>query len=161
VLGAGDHELSPEFDGVVGRVPVPGLGYAHDRVRRVMDHYLKGEDTSVAGEPRVQYYLTGADEWRSADTWPPAEASSVGLYLDSDGHADAIPSDGRLILSTTGGTGSGPSALDRYRYDPSAPADHWVSRNVWEMARVSGRSAAPGGSAGRARLHGRGADDRP
>ena len=138
VLGAGDHELSPEFDGFVGRVPVPGLGYAHDRVRRVMDHYLKGEDNDVGSEPRVQYYLTGADEWRSADSWPPAEANGVGLYLHSDGHADAIPSDGCLSPSATGEAGPGPSAVDRYRYDPSAPAAHWVSRNVWEMARVMG-----------------------
>ena len=133
VLGAGDHELSPEFSGVAGRTPVPGLGFTHDRVRRFMDHYLKGEDNGVGEEPRVRYYLTGADEWRTADTWPPPEATCPELFLRSDGGAAAAPSDGRLSSSP-----SGEPAADHYLYDPTDPAAHWLDRNVWEMAGVMG-----------------------
>jgi putative CocE/NonD family hydrolase len=133
VLGAGDHELSPEFSGAAGRTPVPGLGFTHDRVRRFMDHYLKGEDNGVADEPRVHYYLTGADEWRTADTWPPASASPQELFLQSGGSAATDLSDGRLSPSAPGAL-----AADHYRYDPSDPAAHWLDRNIWEMAGVMG-----------------------
>jgi hypothetical protein len=134
VLGAGDHELSPEFEGVAGRTPVPGLGFTHDRVRRFMDHYLKGADNGVGDEPRVRYYLTGADAWRGADDWPPAGTTSEELFLQGSGNgASAGSPDGRLSPSPPG-----ESPPDHYRYDPSDPARPWLGRSVWEMATTMG-----------------------
>jgi uncharacterized protein len=133
VLGAGDHELSPEFTGFAGRTPVPGLGFTHDRVRRFMDHYLKGEDNGVADEPRVRYYLTGAGEWRAAGAWPPEDTAVVELYLHGGGRAAAGASGGGLSR-----TAPGESAADHYLYDPADPAGFWLGRNVWEMASAMG-----------------------
>jgi predicted acyl esterase len=55
--------------------------------------------------PRITYYLMGANEWRAADVWPPAEARSVEIFLHSQGRLSlqAPPED---------------SAVDRYIYDP-------------------------------------------
>ncbi|RDH79795.1 CocE/NonD family hydrolase [Mycolicibacterium moriokaense] len=35
------------------------------------DHWLKGHDTGILDGPAVRYYLPGADDWRTAETWPP------------------------------------------------------------------------------------------
>jgi len=133
MLGAGDHELTPELEGVAGRTPVPGLGFTHDRVCRFMDHYLKDGDNGVGDEPRVRYYLTGADQWRSTDTWPPPEATCVELFLMGGGSAAADQAGGRLSASAID-----ESAPDHYRYDPSDPAAPWLGRNVWQMAKTMG-----------------------
>ena len=70
MIGATDHELSPEFTGKIGRVPIANHGYAHDRVKEFMDHWLKGEDNALARGGRVRYFTIGRDEWRTADEWP-------------------------------------------------------------------------------------------
>ncbi len=56
------------------------------------DHYLKGIDNGVDREPPVTYYVMGdvddpsapGNEWRTADTWPPTEATLTPLYLHPD-----------------------------------------------------------------------------
>ena len=52
------------------------------------DHWLKGADTGVTEGPPIRYMLTGADEWRATDTWPPPEASMRELALRWDGILD-------------------------------------------------------------------------
>jgi putative CocE/NonD family hydrolase len=49
------------------------------------DHWLKGADTGILDGPPIRYWLPGADEWRTATEWPPAEARFVELALRSDG----------------------------------------------------------------------------
>src|SRR5262249_40587642 len=49
------------------------------------DHWLKDADTGVTERPRVRYFLPGADEWRTADHWPPAEGAIVEYALRADG----------------------------------------------------------------------------
>jgi hypothetical protein len=66
------------------------------------DCYLRGEKTSYADEPAVRYFLTGADEFRTADTWPPKGAKHTTYYLGAgptgsltslnDGGLDTAPS---------------------------------------------------------------------
>ena len=36
------------------------------------DHYLKGRQTPYLKEPNVRYFVGGADEFKTAETWPPA-----------------------------------------------------------------------------------------
>jgi predicted acyl esterase len=44
------------------------------------DQWLKGRDTGILDGPRVRYWMPGADEWRTSDTWPPpAEYLEVQL----------------------------------------------------------------------------------
>jgi len=140
MLAATDHELSPEFIGKVGRVPVRGHGWSHDRVRRFMDWHLKGEG-DFGSSPRVQYYVTGADEWRGADDWPPRRIELQDWYLRSRGHAGAAGGgDGRLEPEGSASAkeaAAGSSAerpADELVYDPADPVQAWCGRNVWSAA---------------------------
>jgi predicted acyl esterase len=49
------------------------------------DHWLKGRDTGITEGPPIRYFLPGADEWRTADSWPPSHAPHRELALRADG----------------------------------------------------------------------------
>ncbi|OBF56323.1 peptidase S15 [Mycobacterium sp. 852002-50816_SCH5313054-b] len=49
------------------------------------DHWLKGRDTGITDGPPIRYFLPGADEWRTADSWPPSHAPHRELALRADG----------------------------------------------------------------------------
>ena len=53
----------------------------HDEILRWYDHWLKGIDTGIMDEPRVRYWLMGANEWRTGESWPLAETQWVEYYL--------------------------------------------------------------------------------
>lgn len=69
------------------------------------DHWLKGIDNGVTSRPRVQYYVTGANQWRSAPTWPVPEARPTRYFLGDGRLSLAVPKPGR----------------DSFRYDPDDP----------------------------------------
>lgn len=75
---------------------------------RWYDHWLNGTATGVLDEPRVRYFLMGANEWRTADTWPPPEAELVPYYLRQGG-ALSRDEPGRK------------EGADGYEYDPAKP----------------------------------------
>ena len=52
------------------------------------DHWLKGSDTGILDGPPIRYVLPGADEWRTADQWPPAHSSVAEWSLGADGQLD-------------------------------------------------------------------------
>jgi uncharacterized protein len=81
------------------------------------DHWLKGVDNGVTDMPRVQYYVIGANEWRSADEWPVPDARPTRFYLRSGGAAGERMDDG--VLSYRSPTANEPP--DRYVYDPGDP----------------------------------------
>jgi hypothetical protein len=45
------------------------------------DCYLKGQKTSYLDEPAVRYFVTGADRFESAATWPPRNVTYTPFYL--------------------------------------------------------------------------------
>ncbi|WP_204079702.1 CocE/NonD family hydrolase [Mycobacterium riyadhense] len=53
------------------------------------DHWLKGRDTGITDGPPIRYFLPGADEWRTADSWPPSAAPHRELALRADGLLEA------------------------------------------------------------------------
>lgn len=57
--------------------------------------------------PRVIYFLMGANEWQTADEWPPPNTQAIALYLRSDR---------RLSTESDEVNDS-----DTYRYDPTNP----------------------------------------
>jgi len=77
------------------------------------DYWLKGIDNGVLDEPRVRYYLMGAQGeqeapgniWKTASSWP-VPATPTAYFLRSDG-----------TLATSASTGSPLS----YLYDPADP----------------------------------------
>jgi len=68
------------------------------------DRHLRGAERDL---PPVEYFLMGANEWRTADQWPPAGATTREL---------ALASDGRLTDTATG-----EARYDEYVYDPDDP----------------------------------------
>ena len=87
-------------------------------IARFFDRWLKPEDNGFEKDtPKVQYYAMGANEWRSADAWPPKSAKTMTLYLDSDGGANSLFGNGQLRREKPRGKG----AADRFVYDPTVP----------------------------------------
>ncbi len=80
------------------------------------DHYLRGRDNGIERLPAVTYYQMGdvfddsapGNQWRTADTWPPAGFEPKPFYLLADQR-----------LSSTGGDAAG--QVD-WTYDPADPA---------------------------------------
>jgi putative CocE/NonD family hydrolase len=55
----------------------------HGEILRWYDHWLKGIDTGIMAQPPVRYWLMGANEWRTAEAWPPKNIEWTKLYLQS------------------------------------------------------------------------------
>jgi putative CocE/NonD family hydrolase len=78
------------------------------------DHFLKGKDNGVAGTPRVDYFLMGANVWKTAPSWPLPTTKPTAYFLSGSGGADR---EGQLV--------DAPPATDPpdgYTYDPRFPA---------------------------------------
>jgi len=81
------------------------------------DYWLKGEDNGILDRlPRVQYYMMGANEWKSSSSWPPEGTEMVTYYIDSDKGANSLYGDGRLSTVKPSDTGR-----DIFVYDPMNP----------------------------------------
>jgi len=80
------------------------------------DYWLKGIDNGVTEMPKVQYYLMGAGEWRSAEAWPLPGTEFTKFYLHSGGGANTRNGDGRLSTQAPGD-----EPADRFTYDPANP----------------------------------------
>jgi hypothetical protein len=79
------------------------------------DHFLKGVDNDVAGTPRVDYFLMGANKWKSATSWPLPQTRWTKYYLSGSGQ---MPNRAGSLSPTR------PSAEppDSFVYDPQYPA---------------------------------------
>ncbi len=55
----------------------------HQEILKWNDYWLKGIDTGIMAEPPVKYWMMGANEWRTAQDWPPPEAQWTKFYLNS------------------------------------------------------------------------------
>ena len=84
---------------------------------RWFDHWLKGRSTGALDTAPVRYFMMGRDEWRDAETWPPAGTREHAWYLSSGGHANTALGDGVLTVSFP----SSAEPEDRYAYDPRDP----------------------------------------
>lgn len=70
--------------------------------------YAANKDQRLDTWPRVIYYLMGANQWRTAEAWPPLETHTVPFFLQSAG---------RLTLMAP----THACEPDRYTYDPRNP----------------------------------------
>ncbi|MEO8451357.1 MAG: CocE/NonD family hydrolase [Gemmatimonadota bacterium] len=85
-------------------------------VQRWFDHWMKGVENGVTQEPKVRAYQMGSNQWKSYDAWPPKSAELVPYYLDSDGSANSVAGNGRLITAKPARPNT-----DRFSYDPMHP----------------------------------------
>jgi hypothetical protein len=81
------------------------------------DRFLKGDQrTRLDTLPKVTYYTMGSNKWQTSDTWPPAGAGPMTLYLSSGGKANTLDGDG--ALTTAPPVADSP---DTFTYDPMNP----------------------------------------
>ena len=81
------------------------------------DHFLKGEDNQILQKtPKVRYYTMGMNKWQTSDTWPPAGAQPMTLFLASGGKANSLNGDGALAAAAPGA-----DTPDSFTYDPMNP----------------------------------------
>ncbi len=82
------------------------------------DHWLKGRDTGIMDGPPIRYFLPGADQWRTADAWPPPQASQaphreLALRADATLSEDEGEPGGREFMVLGSGLGRvKPSTID-------------------------------------------------
>ena len=97
------------------------------------DHWLKDQDTGILEGPPIRYWLPVADEWRTADSWPPPGYDLRELILSADGSLEEAgePAGSREYLTL----GSG---LNRARTSPTDPPPFltWTTRPLeqdWDV----------------------------
>jgi uncharacterized protein len=73
-------------------------------------HYLKDKSADL---PEAYMFLTGLNEWRRLNEWPPANRTPTRLYLESGGRLSALaPAE------------TGDNAFDEYISDPNRPVPY-------------------------------------
>jgi hypothetical protein len=80
------------------------------------DHWLRNQGSGVLDLPKVQYYVIGKGEWRSANQWPVPEMRPVSYYLSSTKGANTSAGDGTLTTWVAPRPGR-----DTLTYDPEHP----------------------------------------
>lgn len=81
------------------------------------DYWLGGQKNGILEKtPKVQYYVMGANEWKSSEVWPPKNAKMEKFYLSSNGDANSLFGNGKLTKEIPGKEKS-----DSFTYDPMNP----------------------------------------
>lgn len=93
------------------------------------DYKLKGIANDIPHTPTVEYYDTGVNEWKQANTWPPQEITWTKMYLNSDSDKQhATFEEGRLQWSANDITGK-----KSYVYNPDNPAPQLIDMSENEI----------------------------
>ena len=117
VIGVGGHAGSGPKIGELDFGPDPELSET-ETMLRWYDHLLKNIPNGIDQEKPVKIFVMGINQWRDEDDWPLARAKTTPFFLQSDGHANSLQGDGRLVLQLA----KTPSGSDKIRYDPANPA---------------------------------------
>lgn len=82
------------------------------------DYWLKGETNKTLNSiPKVQYFTMGSNRWQAADSWPPATSQLTSYYLSSEGKANSVFGDGKLVSQMPVRA----TMPDVFVYDPAFP----------------------------------------
>ncbi|MBB4079116.1 hypothetical protein GGR28_001733 [Lewinella aquimaris] len=103
---------------IVGERSVGDARYDYDAlVYGFFDKWLKDASPEIIDTlARVTYYTMGSNEWQTTTAWPPPSAEMMSFYLDSDGGANTMYGNGRLVKEAPG-----EDRPDHYLYDPMNP----------------------------------------
>jgi putative CocE/NonD family hydrolase len=111
--------FKPAYDLKVGERSMGDASFDYEGlIFKWFDRWLKEESNGFEDDTaRVQYFTMGVNEWHTAQQWPPAGATSLTLYLDSDQDANSLFGNGRLVR----GQPPAKDHQDRFTYDPAIP----------------------------------------
>ncbi len=111
-LHGGWRRMDGDFLGCIAFDTKTSLHFQREFQFPFFEHHLKDGGTWDATEAHV--FLTGTNEWRAYDSWPPAGVTPVSLYPGPDGTLGFEP--------PPAGDGSDPASdSDSYVSDPSQP----------------------------------------
>lgn len=101
------------------------------------DHWLKGHDTGILEGPPIRYVMPGADDWRTAETWPPENSQLEEWGLDADGTLTREPEGDRAGTRTFMTLGAG---LNRPTTSPTDPPSslQWTSSVLESDLEIAG-----------------------
>jgi len=86
--------------------------YYHQLETKFFNHYLK--DSAMDALPEATVFETGSNQWKTYDSWPPAQAKPLKFYLRAGGG-----------LSAGAGGGKGMTGKpDEYVSDPANPVPY-------------------------------------
>jgi putative CocE/NonD family hydrolase len=84
LIGPWVHGVPSPTDGRAGDLDFgPNAAIDYDRlVLDFHDFYVRGIANRFAKDPSVRYFVMGANAWRDASGWPPANSRVMSLYFD-------------------------------------------------------------------------------
>jgi len=139
LLGPWDHgariDISPWRRAVEPDFPLLG------ELLRFFDTYLMGLETGLKQEAPIHYFSVHAEEWRTAESWPPIETSMRFFLAPDNGLASAQPRAGqdKYQVDFTIGTGA------ETRYERIAGIDSRDYYRDWQgrTAKMLSYNSAP------------------
>lgn len=82
------------------------------------DRCLKS-DTKQSPPPRARVFITGSNEWRSFDRYPPRAVEQIPYYYTSERGANSRSGDGGLVTTRPANVHT-----DEYAFDPKQPVTY-------------------------------------
>lgn len=131
-IGPWDHEGTADKINRVGNLSVSAGTAAHrwDTFQAFFDRYLMDMDNGFGKNGPIHYFAMGANEWRDAASWPPAQVQLTKFYLHSHGRANTLSGDGRLDREKP----ASEEPTDTFVYDPMNPVADTVDIDCWAIA---------------------------
>ncbi|MEE9365033.1 MAG: CocE/NonD family hydrolase [Cellulophaga sp.] len=122
---------------IIGERSVGDARFNHDeQVYDWFDMWLKGEKNDFKKKtPRVQYYTMGSNKWQASETWPPENTTMTTYYLSSNGKANSLYGDGKLVTKK-----QGKDKPDSFTYDPMNPVKSYGGNVCCTGGAVNGGS---------------------
>lgn len=129
ILGPWMHNANTTRD-------IQGVALGNNALRYDLDLYyqqwfdrkLKHIDNGIDNGPSVAYYVTGANEWKTDNQWPPEQVQWTNMYLSSNGNAGSSHDDGELLAEP-----HVDEQCDAFEYDPDNPAPHLIDMSENEI----------------------------
>jgi putative CocE/NonD family hydrolase len=102
--------------------PTASIDY-DELVLRWMDHYLRGINNGVEKEKSIRYFVMGDNQWRDADSWPPA-AKATPYYLTAKEGERALSTEAPKAARQLNSFVSDPANPVTNPYDSSGAHDY-------------------------------------
>lgn len=92
---------------------------------RWFDWIIRKQENGMGQEAPVKLFIMGDNVWRDEQEWPLARTQYTPFYFNSQGHANTLHGDGRLLEKV-----QADGEADHYVYDPANPVETLGGANL-------------------------------